>query len=34
MANNVRSLCLREQMLIDSATDEAISRWIGGGQYA
>jgi hypothetical protein len=28
-ANNVRSLCLREQMLLDRATDTAILRWFG-----
>ena len=31
-ANNVRSLCLREQILLDSATDGAILRWIAGGR--
>ena len=29
-ADNVRSLCLREQILLDSATDGAILRWIAG----
>lgn len=28
-ANNVRSLCLREQMILDKATDSTITRWIG-----
>lgn len=27
-ADNLRSLCLREQMVIDTATDAAINRWI------
>jgi len=27
-ANNVRSLCLREQMVLDKATDSTIARWI------
>ena len=31
-ANNVRSLCLREQMILDRATDGAITRWFGAGQ--
>lgn len=29
-ADNIRSLCLREQILLDSATDRAIMRWIIG----
>jgi hypothetical protein len=28
-ANNVRSLCLREQMVLDKVTDHSITRWIG-----
>lgn len=28
-ANNVRSLCLREQMILDKATETAIARWFG-----
>jgi hypothetical protein len=31
-ANNVRSLCLREQMILDKATEAAIARWFGTGQ--
>ncbi|MCP5250076.1 MAG: NYN domain-containing protein [Candidatus Accumulibacter sp.] len=31
-ANNVRSLCLREQMFLDMATDAAIKRWLEGPQ--
>ena len=31
-ANNVRSLCLREQMILDKATETAIARWFGTGQ--
>jgi hypothetical protein len=27
--NNVRSLCLREQILLDASTESAIRRWIG-----
>lgn len=30
-ANSVRSLCLREQMILDKATDGAITRWFGAG---
>jgi len=30
LADNVRSLCLREQMVIDGALDSAIRRWIAG----
>ncbi|NMG67565.1 NYN domain-containing protein [Azoarcus indigens] len=30
LADNVRSLCLREQMMIDWATDGAIRKWIAG----
>lgn len=29
-ADNIRTLCLREQMVIDQSVDAAISRWIGG----
>jgi hypothetical protein len=29
-ADNVRSLCLREQMILDQATDAAILKWIAG----
>lgn len=29
LANNVRSLCLREQLILDEATDKAIRDWIG-----
>ena len=29
-ANNIKSLCLREQMVIDSVVDAAIMRWIVG----
>ncbi|WP_186408009.1 NYN domain-containing protein [Candidatus Accumulibacter aalborgensis] len=32
MANNVRSLCLREQMPLDKATERAIARWLEGAQ--
>jgi hypothetical protein len=28
-ANNVRSLCLREQMILDKTTEAAIARWFG-----
>ena len=28
-ANNVRSLCLREQMILDRAAETAIARWFG-----
>lgn len=31
-ANNVRSLCLREQMILDKATETAIARWFGTAQ--
>lgn len=31
LADNVRSLCLREQMVLDAALDSAITRWIAGG---
>lgn len=31
-ADNIRSLCLREQMVIDSALDAAIGRWVCGLQ--
>jgi len=31
LADNVRSLCLREQMAIDSATNAAIDAWISCG---
>lgn len=30
-ADNIKSLCLREQMVIDAAMDGAILRWIVGG---
>lgn len=30
LADNVRSLCLREQILLDGGTDSAIDRWIVG----
>jgi hypothetical protein len=30
LADNVRSLCLREQMVIDGTLDSVISRWIAG----
>ena len=30
LADNVRSLCLREQMILDQATDAAILKWIAG----
>lgn len=30
-ADNIKSLCLREQMVIDSVVDAAIMRWIVGG---
>lgn len=33
-ANNVRSLCLREQMILDRATDGAIIHWFGCDQSA
>lgn len=29
-ANNVRSLCLREQIVLDTATEAAIRHWFGG----
>ncbi|MEF8723982.1 MAG: NYN domain-containing protein [Candidatus Accumulibacter phosphatis] len=29
-ANNVQSLCLREQMFLDARTDAAITRWLEG----
>lgn len=28
-ADNIRSLCLREQMILDKTTETAISRWLG-----
>ncbi|NMG27967.1 NYN domain-containing protein [Aromatoleum evansii] len=31
-ADNVRSLCLREQMIVDANVDASISRWIVGGR--
>jgi len=31
LADNVRSLCLREQILLDDATDRTIRRWITWG---
>ena len=31
-ANSVRSLCLREQMVLDRATEAAIGRWFGTNQ--
>ena len=33
-ADNVRSLCLREQMILDKATDAAIARWLGTSRDA
>ncbi|PLX73400.1 MAG: NYN domain-containing protein [Azoarcus sp.] len=30
LANNVRSLCLREQIVLDEPTERAIRDWIGG----
>jgi len=32
LADNVRSLCLREQILLDDATESAIASWIAGGE--
>lgn len=32
LADNVRSLCLREQMVIDSTTNAAIDAWIASGR--
>lgn len=32
LADNIRSLCLREQMLLDAATDRAIRIWIVGSE--
>lgn len=29
LANNVRSLCLREQFVLDDQADKAIKDWIG-----
>lgn len=29
LANNVRSLCLREQFVLDEQADKAIKDWIG-----
>jgi hypothetical protein len=31
LADNIRSLCLREQILLDATMDSAIENWIGGG---
>ncbi|HRQ45539.1 MAG TPA: NYN domain-containing protein [Rhodocyclaceae bacterium] len=31
LADNVRALCLREQMTIDAPTDDAIRRWLSDG---
>jgi hypothetical protein len=31
-ANNVRSLCLREQIMLDQATESIIRRWIEGSE--
>jgi hypothetical protein len=31
VADNVKSLCLREQMVLDAANDAAITKWIAGG---
>ncbi|MBX3684405.1 MAG: hypothetical protein KF731_17425, partial [Thauera sp.] len=31
-ANNVGSLCLREQMILDRAAESAIARWFGTAQ--
>lgn len=30
LVDNVRTLCLREQIVLDEPTDSAINRWIGG----
>ena len=30
LANNIRSLCLREQIVLDEQTEKAIREWIGG----
>lgn len=30
LADNIRSLCLREQIVLDAATDSAIAQWITG----
>ena len=30
LADNVRALCLREQMVLDSATDAALTGWLAG----
>jgi hypothetical protein len=32
LADNVRSLCLREQIVLDRVTENAISKWIGGSE--
>ena len=32
LADNIRSLCLREQMVIDSTTDSVITKWIASGE--
>ncbi|MEF8707633.1 MAG: NYN domain-containing protein [Candidatus Accumulibacter propinquus] len=31
LADNIRSLCLREQIMLDATMDSAIENWIGGG---
>ena len=31
LVDNIRSLCLREQILLDATMDSAIENWIGGG---
>lgn len=33
-ADNVRSLCLREQMILDKTTEAAIARWLGTSRDA
>lgn len=30
LGNNIRSLCLREQIVLDDQTDKAIRAWVGG----
>lgn len=32
LTDNVRSLCLREQMVLDQVTDSALAAWISGGE--
>jgi len=31
LADNIRSLCLREQIMLDAAMDSAIENWIAAG---